>query len=221
MRRGFPVAIPNCALARGNDVLQASQVKPLPLFVILLCPPLIPAQENAPHPHAAHGAVVPGVKKELFAGVTEADFMRLSDKPKTVKVTLVATFTDDNHGMNFNGYSFGRATWFIPAGWNVEVEFINPGPVPHSAIVIERDETRKLQVAEPWFAGAAVEKHVQGIALAKASFSFTADEEGEYAFACGFPAHAIAGHWVALEVTAADSKPRLQLGDAAPRDVTQ
>ena len=162
---------------------------------------------------------MPGVKKELFAGVTEADFMKLGDKPKTVKVVLVATFTDDNHGMNFNGYSFGKATWFIPMGWTVEVEFINPGPVPHSAIVIERDDTKKLQMPEPWFPGAAVEKHIQGIALAKANFSFVADEEGEYAFACGFPAHAIAGHWVGLEVTGPDSKPMLKLGEAEPKEV--
>ncbi len=190
----------------------------LPLLAAL-CP--LSAQEAAPaaDAHAAHGGAVPGVKKELFAGVTEADFMRLGDKPKTVKIVLVATFTDDNHGMNFNGYSFGRATWFIPVGWTVEVEFINPGPVPHSAIVIERADTKKLQMPEPWFEGGAVEKHLQGIAISKASFTFTPDEEGEFAFACGFPAHAIAGHWVALEVTGADTQPRLKLGDNEPKNV--
>ncbi len=199
--------------------MQAAAVK-LPTFLSILLPAvLLSAQESGSSSHAAHGAAVPGVKKELFAGITEADFMRLGDKPKTVKVTLVATFTDDNHGMNFNGYSFGRAVWYIPVGWTVEVEFINPGPVPHSAIVLERDDVKKLQVAEPWFEGGAVEKHLQGIALAKSSFTFTPDEEGEYAFACGFPAHAIAGHWVGLEVTGPDSKPRLKLGDAEPREV--
>lgn len=191
------------------------------LLLTSLLAPFLTAQEAASgaSAHAGHGAGVPGVKKELFAGVTEADFMKLGDQPKTVKVVLVATFTDDNHGMNFNGYSFGKATWFIPVGWTVEVEFINPGPVPHSAIVIERDDTKKLQMPEPWFPGGAVEKHLQGIALAKAKFSFVADEEGEYAFACGFPAHAIAGHWVALEVTAADSQPMLKLGEAEPKPV--
>jgi len=159
------------------------------------------------------------LKKELFAGITEADFMKLGDKPKTVKVVLIATYTDDNHGMNFNGFSKGAATWYVPVGWTVEVEFINPSPVPHSAIVIEQADTKKLQVTEPWFEGGAVEKHIQGIALAKAAFTFTADEEGEYAFACGFPAHAIAGHWVALEVTGADTKPMLKLGEAAAKEV--
>jgi phenylpyruvate tautomerase PptA (4-oxalocrotonate tautomerase family) len=190
----------------------------------LLAALLAPGAQGAdpvPPAHAAHGSAgtIPGLKKELIEGITEADFMKLGDKPKTVKVTLVATFTDDNHGMNFDGFSHGKATWFIPVGWTVEVEFINPSPVPHSAIVIEREDTKKLQVPEPWFKGAAVAKHLQGIALAKAAFTFTPDEEGEFAFACGFPAHAIAGHWVALEVTAADSKPMLKFGDAEPKAV--
>lgn len=145
--------------------------------------------------------------------------MKLGSAPKTVKVVLVATFTADNHGMNFNGYSHGKATWFIPKGWTVEVEFINPSPVPHSAIVVEKPDIKKLQVAEPWFEGAAVEKHLQGIALSKASFKFIPDEEGEFAFACGFPAHALAGHWVALEITGEDTLPKLQLGEGKVREI--
>jgi hypothetical protein len=85
--------------------------------------------------------------------------------------------------------------------------------------VIEQADTKKLQVAEPWFEGGAVEKHIQGIAVSKAKFTFTADEEGEYAFACGFPAHAIAGHWVGLEVTAEGTKPMLKLGDAEAKEI--
>lgn len=185
----------------------------------LLVSSYLPAEEAKPAAaHGGHGSV-PGLKKELFAGITEADFMKLGDKPKTVKVVLIATYTDDNHGMNFNGFSKGAATWFIPVGWTVEVEFINPSPVPHSAIVIEQADTKKLQVPEPWFAGGAVEKHIQGIALSKTTFTFTADEEGEYAFACGFPAHAIAGHWVALEVTGADSQPKLKLGEGEAKAI--
>jgi len=183
----------------------------------------LPAQEAKPaaDPHGAHGGhgTVPGLKKELFAGFKEADSMKRGAEPKTVKVVLVATFTADNHGMNFNGYSHGNATWFIPKGWTVEVEFINPSPVPHSAIVVERPDVKKLQVPEPWFEGAAVEKHLQGIALSKATFTFTPDEEGEFAFACGFPAHALAGHWVALEVTAEDSEPMIQLGEGEAKKV--
>jgi hypothetical protein len=169
------------------------------------------AEGHEGHAHAA----IPGLKPELIKGVTEADFLKLGDEPKTLKVTLVATFTDHNYGMNFNGYSHGKAVYTIPVGWKVDVHFINPSPVPHSAIVVERYDTKKLQVAEPYFDGAATEKHLQGLALSSGDFSFTPDEEGEFAFACGFPAHAVAGHWLALEVVAEDGKPSIQLGDDA------
>ncbi|MCB1212467.1 MAG: hypothetical protein KDK97_24295, partial [Verrucomicrobiales bacterium] len=56
-------------------------------------------------------------------------------------------------------------------------------------------------------------KHTQGMSFGKADFSFVADEAGEYALACGFPAHAISGHWVALNVSDAVKVPTLKLGD--------
>ncbi len=166
-----------------------------------------------PAGHDAHAVDIPGLKKELFAGITEADFLKLSDKPKTVKVTLVATFNAANYGMNFNGYSHGKAVFTIPKDWTVEVTFINPSPIPHSAIVVEKDMTKKLQMGAPYFDGAGVPKPEVGISLNKAEFNFVANEEGEYAFACGFPAHAINGHWLALNVSADAKAPTLQLGD--------
>ncbi len=173
------------------------------------------AQQPATPPagHDAHAVDIPGLKKELFAGITEADFLKLSDKPKTVKVTLIATYTSANYGMNFNGHSHGKAVFTIPKDWTVEVTFINPSPIPHSAVVVEKDMTKKLQMGAPYFEGAGVPKPEVGISLNKAEFRFVADEEGEYAFACGFPAHAINGHWLALNVSADAKAPTLQLGD--------
>lgn len=173
------------------------------------------AQQPAAPPagHDTHAVDIPGLKKELFAGITEADFLKLSDKPKTVKVVLVATLTSANYGMNFNGYSHGKAVFTIPKDWTVEVTFINPSPIPHSAIVVEKDMTKKLQMGAPCFDGASVPKPEVGISFNKAEFQFVADEEGEYAFACGFPAHAINGHWLALNVSTDAKAPTLQLGD--------
>jgi hypothetical protein len=187
-----------------------------PIFTVLLLAISISTAEQPAAPaagHDAHAVDIPGLKKELFAGITEADFLKLSDKPKTVKVTLVATFNSANYGMNFNGYSHGKAIFTIPKDWTVEVTFINPSPIPHSAVVVEKDQTKKLQMGEPYFEGAGVTKPEVGISLNKAEFKFVADEEGEYAFACGFPAHAINGHWLALNVSADAKVPTLQLGD--------
>jgi hypothetical protein len=171
-----------------------------------------PAAEPPAMDHSAHAAQS-GLKQELIAGLTEQDFLKLGDKPKTVKVLIVATWSTDNYGMNFNGYAKGGARYTIPKGWTVEVTFINPGPVPHSLIVIDRDDVRKLQMPEPYFKGAAVPKHLQGLSFDRATFAFTAGEAGEFAFACGFPAHAANGHWISLDISADAKAPTLKLGD--------
>ncbi|MBL9133217.1 MAG: hypothetical protein JNG86_18550 [Verrucomicrobiaceae bacterium] len=176
-----------------------------------------PAQQPAGH---EHGTVeIPGLKKELFAGITEADFMKLGDKEKTVKLVLVATFTAANYGMNFNGYAHGKAVFTVPTGWKVDVTFINPSPIPHSLLVVEKDMLKKPQMGAPYFDGAGVPKPETGMAFAKADFSFTADEAGEYALACGFPAHAANGHWLSFIVSDEAKTPTVQLGDAPAREV--
>jgi hypothetical protein len=166
-------------------------------------------------PHAHDGAAGPtsGIKHELIAGVTEKDFLKSGDKTKTVKVLIVATWSDDNYGMNFNGYSKGGALYTIPVGWTVDVTFINPGPVPHSLIVIEKSAVKKIQMSEPYFKGAVVAKHLQGMSYDKATFSFVADEAGDFAFACGFPTHALNGHWIGLDVSSEAKEATLKLGD--------
>lgn len=168
--------------------------------------------------HAAHDAASIGLKKELIEGITEADFLKLGDKPKTAKITLVAVFTADNYGMNFNGHSKGSLVYTIPKDWTVEVTYINPSPIPHSAIVVEKGDTKKLQIPAPYFKGGAVPNHLQGLAYGKATFSFVADEAGEYALACGFPAHAMNGHWVGLDVDDKIAMPTIKIGDAPARE---
>jgi hypothetical protein len=172
-------------------------------------------EAQTPPPAHQHGAEIPGLKKELFAGITAQDLLRPGSTPGSVKVTLVATFNGANYGMNFNGYSHGKAIIEVPLGTKVEVTFINPSPVPHSAIVIDQPDAKKLQVAEPFFTGGATPKHLMGQTMGKSQFSFTADEAGDYALACGFPSHAVAGHWIALKVNAEAKTASLKLGDQA------
>jgi hypothetical protein len=172
---------------------------------------------DAPH-HEATPGEGSGLHKELIAGITEADFLKLGDQPKTARVTLIAAYTFDNGGMNFNGYTHGGATYTIPTGWTVEVTFINPSPVPHSVVVVDRDMVRKLQVGEPAFAGASVPNPLMGLSAARAVFKFVASEPGEYAFACGFPSHALAGQWVALDISKDATIPTLKVGDAPARE---
>jgi hypothetical protein len=193
-----------------------------PIFFCLsvLTAATVSAQTPAsPPPGHDHGVEIPGLKKELFAGITAEDLLRPGSESGSVKVTLVATFNAANYGMNFNGYSHGKAVLTVPVGTKVHVTFINPSPVPHSAIVIDRPDTKKLQVPEPWFPGGATPKHLTGQTMGKSEFSFVADEAGEYALACGFPSHAVAGHWVALTVSAEAKVPTLQFGDQPAKEV--
>ncbi|MBL9117303.1 MAG: hypothetical protein JNJ83_20010 [Verrucomicrobiaceae bacterium] len=172
------------------------------------------AQQPVAPPHGSHDAAT-GLNKDLIKDITPADFLKLGEKEKTVVITLVAVWSGANYGMNFNGYSHGKLTYAIPTGWNVEVRFVNPSPIPHSAIVVERDTTKKLQMGEPYFDKGSVTNPAQGMSLKKETFTFLADEAGEYALACGFPAHAISGHWVSLNVVDDLKVPTIQLGEAA------
>lgn len=176
--------------------------------------PATPAAPAAEHHHEGSGTASAGRKMELVAGITEADFLRLGSKPKTVELIVVAVWNDENYGMNFNGFAKGNALYTIPMGWTVEVTYINPSPIPHSLLVIEKDATKKIQVAEPYFKGAAVEKHIVGAPFAKQTFSFVADEAGEYALACGFPGHSAGGHWIGLDIDDKAAAPTLKLGAA-------
>lgn len=187
----------------------------------LLFPFSLPSHaQDAPaptgHEHHAHDTTTAsaGRKMELVEGLTSEDFLRVGAEPNSVDVVIIAVFNDENYGMNFNGYAKGGATYTIPKGWKVNVTYINPSPVPHSVIVIEKDSLKKLQVAEPYFKGAAVPDHLKGLAYGKSSFSFIADEAGEFAFACGFPSHALNGHWIALEISDEAKAPTLKLGGA-------
>ena len=213
-----------CAFVFKNQFRMNSVLFHFPIWILSLVIVFVPlpcrllAADDASKAAAVHAGAHEGMglKKELIEGITAADFLRLSDKPKTVRVTVVAAYSTNNYGMNFNGFSYGKAIYKIPKGWSVEVTFINPSPVPHSAVVVDRDQVKKLQVGEPAFKGGATPSANMGISSNKASFQFIADEPGDYAIACGFPSHALAGHWVALEVSADAKVPTLQLGDADP-----
>lgn len=191
-----------------------------PILALLCLAPLTQAQTPAtPPPGHDHSLNIPGIKKELFEGITDADLLKLGNEPKSVKVTLVATFNAANYGMNFNGWSHGKAILTVPVGWKVDVTFINPSPIPHSAIIIEKSDTKKLQITEPYFEGGATPKHLVGLTVGQATMSFTPDEAGEFALACGFPAHAVSGHWLAFNVSADAKAPSLQLGEKAAVEI--
>lgn len=189
-----------------------------PILCLLLLAALN-ASAQTPPPGHDHTIEIPGLKKELIAGITADDLLRPGATPNSVKIVLVATFNAANYGMNFNGYSHGKAVLTVPVGWKVDVTFINPSPIPHSAIICEKSDTKKLQIPEPYFTGGATPKHLMGQTMGKAEFSFTPDEAGEFALACGFPSHALAGHWLSFNVSADAKVATIQFGDQPAKEV--
>lgn len=121
---------------------------------------------------------------------------------KEVTVTIVATLTEDNYGMNFNGFAKGTAGFEVPLGWKVNVIFCNNSPVPHSLIIVEASEAKsKINLGEePYFDGGMTPSPLKGTTSKVEKFTFTVDDTGKYAFACGFPTHSANGHWIRLDV---------------------
>lgn len=136
-------------------------------------------------------------------------FLKVDEENKKVTLPVMATYNDANYGMNFNGHHRGQAIYTIPKDWKVTIQFQNLSPVPHSAVVVEKVMVRKLQVGEPYFEGAASKEPLKGL-VKKDEFSFTVDEAGKFAIACGFPAHAASGHWIALNVSKSEPLPKLE-----------
>lgn len=155
------------------------------------------------HDHPATGKKIPspGLKDV-------AKFLKFDAKKKEVIIPVIATYNDVNYGMNFNGHHRGMAVYTVPKNWKITVNFENRSPVPHSVIVVERAITRKLQMGEAYWEEAVSKDHLKGI-IKKDSFSFTPDEAGKFAFACGFPTHAANGHWIALNVDKSIKEPTL------------
>ena len=113
-------------------------------------------EASLPFPDAVE---VCGPKEAVTKPKKKVNFLSQNVEKKEVNLTVIGTYNADNHGMNFNGYSKGKATYKIPTGWKVNVTFENWSPVPHSVVVVEERVTRKPQMGQPYFDGAIWQRH--------------------------------------------------------------
>jgi hypothetical protein len=147
------------------------------------------------HDHPVSGKKIPSPGPE-----DAGKFIKVDKDAKKVFIPVTATYNDANYGMNFNGHFKGSALYTVPMGWEITIHFKNASPVPHSAVVVERFMTRKLQVGEPYFVGASTQDPLKGL-VKDEKFTFVTDDVGEFAIACGFPSHSAGGHWIGLNIT--------------------
>ena len=130
-----------------------------------------------------------------------AKFLSVNAAAKTVTLTVVASYTGTNSGLNFDGFAKGAMTVTVPTGWKVDVNFSNKGPLPHSVAVVSGANS-----TSPAFPGAAMPSSElqSGIAAGQStSFSFTAGKPGSYRIACLVPGHETLGMWDRFVVSSA------------------
>ena len=145
----------------------------------------------------------------------------MSPAAKTVELTLVAGKTNDNSSFNFNGYSNGKMTLTVPAGWTVVVHYQNFSPLRHSFDVIRyTGQQPDAPPPSPAFQGATTRDPVNGIGVGKEeTITFVADKAGRYEYLCGVAGHAPAGMWNYLVVSSAAKAPSIRPAKAAALSV--
>ncbi|HEY6158263.1 MAG TPA: sulfocyanin-like copper-binding protein [Gemmatimonadales bacterium] len=144
------------------------------------------------------------------AGKVDPSWLRAVAATKTVEFKLVAGLTDNNGGMNFNGFSRGGLVLSVPRGWNVVLHFKNEDPnLPHSVEVIPDGPVVPAGPVPPAFEHATSARFEQGLSGGQDSdVRFVAGKDGSFLIFCAVPGHGPAGMWIRLAVSDTD-KPAL------------
>jgi len=139
-----------------------------------------------------------------------------------VAFDVVAGWSSQNNGWNFNGYADGEITVVVPKGSKVKIDFVSQdGGYPHSLIVI--DDPRPGGSLPPQagmdkaaFSRAYTLNPTQGFSAGKeGGMTFTADEAGDYLWYCGVPGHGPAGMWVSFKVRDDIDEPYVRIASGS------
>jgi len=154
-------------------------------------------------------AASPSAGGQGYAGTSSAG--------KTVELTLVAGKTSANSSFNFNGYSNGKMTLAVPAGWAVVVHYQNFSPLRHTFdVILYTGKQPGAPPPPPAFQGATTRDPVNGIGVGKEeTITFLADKAGRYEYLCGVAGHAPAGMWNYLVVSSTAKAPSVRPARAA------
>jgi len=144
-------------------------------------------------------------------GKIDPTWLRTDAASKTVDFKLVAGLTDDNGGMNFNGFSRGGLVLTVPQGWTVALHFKSEDPnLPHSVEIIPVGATIPTGPVPPAFEHAATGRLDQGFSAGQGSdVRFVPGKAGSFLIFCAVPGHGAAGMWIRLAVSEATGTPAL------------
>lgn len=128
---------------------------------------------------------------------------------RTVDIKLVAAATGALGGLNFNGGTNGDQTITVPAGWAVDIDFLNEDAIPHSAIVIEDQKPIPASPSKAAFPRAYTAHLADGLSpqTGHDTMHFVANQAGHYLIACGVPGHAVGGMYITFVVSPTASAP--------------
>jgi len=144
-------------------------------------------------------------------GKIDPTWLRTDAASKTVDFKLVAGLTNNNGGMNFNGFGRGGLVLTVPQGWTVALHFKNEDPnLPHSVEVIPEAAAIPTGPVPPAFEHATTGRLEQGFSTGQgAEIRFVTGKAGSFLIFCAVPGHGAAGMWVRLAVSEAADKPAL------------
>lgn len=136
-------------------------------------------------------------------------YLSYDSADSTVHIKLVAAATGTLGGLNFNGGSNGDQTITVPAGWTVDIDFLNEDAIPHSAIVIEDQKPIPAAPTKAAFPRAYTAHLFDGLSpqTGHDTMHFKADKSGNYLIACGVPGHAVSGMYINFVVSPTASRP--------------
>ena len=137
-------------------------------------------------------------------------WMNIDRGDRLVTIDVTAGLTATNKLWNFNGFAAGEATFVVPEGFTVTINFSSLDPAnSHSVAVLPASDSypATFNDPKPVFRGAISNAatsvtDAQGADDEPQMFTFRASRAGRYALVCLVPAHAYTGMWVGFEVSA-------------------
>jgi hypothetical protein len=206
--------IPACGGSQGapegSGTADTAAVTPAPASA-----PVMPPADTA----GGAGRLVAAVATPAAAAADapqagQPDWMRVDEAGKKVEMDVVAGFTSENGGWNYNGYAKGEMTLTVPVGWTVVMNFSShDANVPHSLYVTDQAPPYpSMMPGQPAIPRAYSINLPEGIGPGKSDvLRFTVDKPGEYHLVCGVPGHAASGMWDYFRVSAEARRPSVEL----------
>lgn len=138
-------------------------------------------------------------------------WMTVNRAAHTVTVKALADETNDNGGMNIDGYSHGAMNVEVPQGWTVKVVFQNHSSMmPHSLMIVPYSQKKLISGFTTAFKGASTPHSTQGIVKGVTELlSFKATKSGTYAMICGMPGHSAEGMWDTFTISNKIKSPEI------------